>query len=104
MRTLLLLLLGTSLAHSAPEKMLPLPSPDASVGTRISYLMAPADSAFPKGRPITMQLWYPTTAKGEKARYLADRGLARALVDNAYYGIDSTTLKAWSRLATHGVL
>jgi pimeloyl-ACP methyl ester carboxylesterase len=104
MRTILLLLVCVSIAHAAPEKMLPLPSPDASVGTRILELTAPPDSAFPKGRPITVQLWFPTAAKGAGARYLADPGLDRALVANAYYGIDSTTLEAWSRLTTHAVL
>jgi len=104
MRILFLLLVCVSVAHAEPETMLPLPSPGKPIGTRIAYLLAPPDSAFPKGRPVTIQLWYPTTTKGKKARYLADRGLDRALVDNGYYGIDSTTLKAWSKLTTHSVL
>lgn len=104
MRSIVFLLVCVSIAHAAPEKMLPLPSPSAPVGTRILHLTAPPDSAFPGGRPLTVQLWYPTSAKGDKARYLADPGLDRALVGNTYYGIDSTTLKAWSRLTTHGVL
>lgn len=98
MRSIVFLLVCVSIAHAAPEKMLSLPAPSASIGTRILYLTAPPE------RPITVQFWYPTTAKGDKARYLADPGLDRALVENAYYGIDSTTLKAWSRLLTHAVL
>ena len=107
MRFLVVLALAwAAVARAEPEKMLPLPAPSDSraLGTSVSYMFAPADSAFPKGRPVTLQLWYPAASKGRNAPYLVDSGLGRALVDNGYYGIDSTTLKAWSKLETHSVL
>jgi dienelactone hydrolase len=96
-------------AQSAPERMLPLPAPGGRypVATRVAYLVdsARADSAFPRGRPITVQLWYPTTRAGSaRARYLVDSGLGAALVKSGYYGIDSTTLRAWDALRTHSTL
>src|SRR5437868_38249 len=105
-RSIVILLMWAAIARAEPEKMLPLPAPSAShdLGTAVSYMFAAADSAFPGGRPLTLQLWYPASAHGKGAPYLVDKGLDRALVDNGYYGVDSTTLKAWSRLTTHSTL
>jgi hypothetical protein len=113
MRCLLALFAGSAVApltaQQTPERMLPLPAPGGRypVATSVVYLTdsARADSAFPAGRPITVQLWYPTTdATGKRAPYLADSGLGAALVRSGYYGVDSTTLRAWSSLRTHSIL
>ena len=50
MRLLFLLLICVSVAHAEAEKMLPLPSTEKPLATRIVYLVAPPDSAFPTGR------------------------------------------------------
>jgi dienelactone hydrolase len=86
---------------------LPTPTGAAPVGTTIAYLTdsTRSDADFPRGRPVTLQLWYPASvARGSIASYLPDRGLAESLLRNQYYGVDSAALTAWAALRTHSRL
>jgi dienelactone hydrolase len=86
---------------------LPSPTGPFSVGTRVEYLSDTSrpDTDFPPGRPVTVQLWYPTRAgKGIKARYLIESGLLEMLKREKYYGVDTATLTAWAGLRTHSTL
>src|SRR5262245_57908329 len=97
-----------SIALGAPASMQPLPAPTGSapVGTTTVYLADSGrrDADFPVARPVTMQLWYPAQANGKLAPYLIEPGLSRAIVDQSYYGIDSTSLAAWAVVRTHARL
>jgi dienelactone hydrolase len=105
--------LSAPLAHSSAlaqqatrETVSPLPKPTgkSAVGTAIVYLTDSArrDADFPNGRPINVQLWYPASSSaGPVAPYLADPGLAAAMLRNQYYGVDSAALRAWSLLSTN---
>lgn len=98
-----------AVAQATKETVSQLPAPTgaARVGTTISYLTDSAriDADFPRGRPVTLQLWYPATAaRGTIASYLPDRGLAESLLRNQYYGVDSAALGAWAALRTHARL
>ena len=97
---------GPARAQAAPEKVSPLPVPtgSAAIGTTIAYLTdsSRVDADFPRGRPVTLQLWYPAAeSRDTVARYLADRGLGKALLETQYYGVDSAALRTWATLRTH---
>ena len=75
---------------------LPAPTGSYPVGTVVAYLTdsTRADSDFPRGRPITLQLWYPaSTGPGAEAKYLLEPGLLAAL-QRGYYEQDSSVLAA----------
>lgn len=91
-------------APTRPDVVRPLPRPAGRfrVGTTVVYLTdsARADSDYPSGRPITLQLWYPATRpSAARARYLIETGLDSVLL-GGYYGVDSGALHAWSALRT----
>ena len=86
---------------------LPAPSGRFRVGTTVDYLVdgARRDAEFPGGRPIVVQLWYPTTsAVTAPAPYLVERGLAEELLRGPYYGLDTSTLARWPAVRTHSSL
>lgn len=101
----MLILQGTPAGQTAPthpvDSVTPFPALTGQwkVGTGVAYL---TDSArrgadFPSGRPITLQLWYPTAqTTGPTAPYLFEPGLARELWRNQYYQVDSLAIVAWS--------
>ena len=88
---------------------LALPSPTGSfrVGTTVEYLIDArrADGDFPTGRPVTVQLWYPSrSAKGATAPYLMEEGLEELLQREKYYDVDAAALSGWVGLRTHSIL
>jgi dienelactone hydrolase len=56
---------------------------------------------LPNARPITVQLWYPSSHSGPLARYLFENALPASMLRNDYYGIDSTALRTWATITTH---
>ena len=77
------------------------------MGTSVAYLndSTRRSSELADGRPISLQLWYPATARtGRTASYLFEPQLAATLESRGYYGVDSTTVAAWNVLPTHAVL
>jgi hypothetical protein len=97
-----------ALALAAPLTGLPRPTGPKPVGTTVAYLVdsSRSDSAFPAGRPITVQLWYPARAADSRARratYLLEPELVPALLAG-YYDVDSASLRSWSTLATNSAL
>jgi dienelactone hydrolase len=104
----LVLLLVCPQDGNPAEPTLALPSPDGSmqVGTTVEYLRDAGrlDSDFPSGRPVTVQLWYPSRpGAGAKAAYLVEAGLEKMLEREKYYEVGAATLRAWSGLRTHSI-
>src|SRR5262245_15519634 len=93
-------------AKSPPAPALPHPSGSLAVGTTVVHLVDSSRTAGPPGatfaRPISVQLWYPAASDSAAATapYLVEPGLTEAVVPSGYYGVDSTTLRAWGSLAT----
>jgi len=97
------------LAAQGPDVTLPHPTGASPVGTTVRYLVDAVrkDARFPGGRPVTLQLWYPTTAAEEEkplAPYLVESGLARTMAEQGYYEVEAERLDAWARLATNSRL
>ena len=82
---------------------MPKPTGSFAVGTSVAYF---TDSArhnpdLPSGRPITVQLWYPSSGSGPIARYLFETPLPASMLRSDYYGIDSAALRTWATVRTH---
>jgi dienelactone hydrolase len=98
-----------ALAAQDPDVTLPHPTGASPVGTSVHYLVdGPRKSArFPDGQPVTLQLWYPTTAAEERkprAPYLVEQGLARTMAEQGYYEVEAERLEAWAKLTTNARL
>lgn len=92
---------------ATPALALPSPTGPFRVGTTVEYLSDTrrADADFPSGRPVTVQLWYPSrSVKGSTAPYLMEPGLEKLLQREKYYGLDVAALGAWAALRTHSIL
>lgn len=98
-----------ALADQGPDVTLPRPTGASPVGTSVHYLVdgARKSERFPGGQPVTLQLWYPTTAAEERkplAPYLVEQGLARTMAEQGYYEVEAERLEAWKALATNARL
>ena len=96
--------------HTPDGPVLPqLPAPTGVniVGTVVSYRTDASrrSTEFPRGRPITLQVWYPAaSAKSSRAPYLVEQGLDLSLLRQQYFGGDSSLVDVWRTLATHSSL
>jgi dienelactone hydrolase len=98
---------GTSPAPPAQSLALPAPTGRFPVGTTVAYLTDERrkDADFTSGRPITVQIWYPSTSsKGATAPYLIEPGLGKMLRRDHYYEVPDETLAGWETLRTHALL
>ena len=92
------------------EPRLPKLSGPNRVGTRVLRLVddsrgTPEVGNRSKSRHLTVQLWYPAgpEASGQRAPYLAEPGLLKAMQDEEYMNLGDELLTRWGELRTHAV-
>jgi len=92
---------------------LPEPGGTNSVGTRVLFLVDRSRTLPPntdedagEGRPVTVQLWYPSDGSSGKgpAPYLTDPSLVELMIDQGYFGQKEEVLRGWCALDTHARL
>ncbi len=90
-------------ARAASRVNLPRPSGRYAVGTVTMRLTdsTRATSRRIRERPLALQVWYPANKpRRTPAEYLSNPGLLDSMVSHKYLDLDSTEIRAWSRLKT----
>lgn len=96
----------TGIQNIGPSFQLPEPYGKYRVGTT-TYLINDSSRTnnIPglKGRPVFLQVWYPSSASQEKTSPYIPPGLYKAIDDENYNNIDSISLFQWTKIKTHAV-